>query len=365
MMRDDAIVGRHVEPDDLPEGDRRRARLRRAAPRARRAARTTEGALLARSPSATSAMPATCSARYGTTARADATATSRSRCDPTLAHDTAGDDRRGACACTSRSTGRTSSEDPGDEAGPACDRGLIAKGRTINVTLIFSLAALRRGRRGLHRAGSSGSSPRRRPVHGRLGRELLRLAHRHRGRPAAGRDRRPRRAARASSRSPTPSSPTSTTSSVFSGPRWEYLGGKGATPQRVLWASTSTKNPAYPDMLYVEELIGPDTVNTMPEETIGPTRTTARSEPRLERGLDEARAGVSTSSRRRASTTTDVTDTLEREGVGGVRRRPSRSCSRPCTDEPRPRRAWLRDQRVRAGRGIRTRDASALARAAT
>src|SRR5436190_3367018 len=54
----------------------------------------------------------------------------------------------------------------------------------------------------------------------------------------------------------------------FSGPRWEYLEGKGATKQRCLWASTSTKNPDYRDVLYVEELIGPDTVNTMPLETI-------------------------------------------------------------------------------------------------
>jgi transaldolase len=54
----------------------------------------------------------------------------------------------------------------------------------------------------------------------------------------------------------------------FSGPRWDFLAGKGATPQRCLWASTSTKNPEYRDVIYVEELIGPHTVNTMPEETI-------------------------------------------------------------------------------------------------
>src|SRR4051794_31365601 len=54
----------------------------------------------------------------------------------------------------------------------------------------------------------------------------------------------------------------------FSGPRWDYLAGKGAWPQRCLWASTSTKNPDYRDVMYVEELIGPDTVNTMPAETI-------------------------------------------------------------------------------------------------
>src|ERR1700719_4102398 len=51
---------------------------------------------------------------------------------------------------------------------------------------------------------------------------------------------------------------------AFSGPRWEYLAGKGASPQRVLWASTSTKNPAYPDTMYIDELIGADTVNTIP-----------------------------------------------------------------------------------------------------
>src|SRR5438874_3085271 len=55
---------------------------------------------------------------------------------------------------------------------------------------------------------------------------------------------------------------------AHSGSRWEFLAGKGANPQRCLWASTSTKNPEYRDVLYVEELIGRDTVNTMPEETI-------------------------------------------------------------------------------------------------
>ena len=55
---------------------------------------------------------------------------------------------------------------------------------------------------------------------------------------------------------------------AFAGERWEYLAAKGARPQRCLWASTSTKNPAYRDVLYVEELIGPQTVNTMPLETV-------------------------------------------------------------------------------------------------
>jgi transaldolase len=101
---------------------------------------------------------------------------------------------------------------------------------------------------------------------------------------------------------------------VFRGPRWDYLAGKGATPQRVLWASTSTKNPAYPDTIYIEELIGPDTVNTVPEETIEAYQDHGRPLMRLEEGLADARrlldelaaAGVDYD---------DLTDTLEREGV--------------------------------------------------
>jgi transaldolase len=54
----------------------------------------------------------------------------------------------------------------------------------------------------------------------------------------------------------------------FSGPRWQALADRGARPQRPLWASTSTKNPAYPDTLYVDSLIGPDTITTLPEATI-------------------------------------------------------------------------------------------------
>jgi transaldolase/glucose-6-phosphate isomerase len=63
---------------------------------------------------------------------------------------------------------------------------------------------------------------------------------------------------------------------IFSGPRWEALAAKGAQTQRVLWASTSTKNPAYRDVMYIEELIGVDTVNTMPPATIDAFRDHGR-----------------------------------------------------------------------------------------
>ena len=101
---------------------------------------------------------------------------------------------------------------------------------------------------------------------------------------------------------------------VFAGARWEYLVSKGATPQRVLWASTSTKNPAYADTLYVEELIGADTVNTMPEETIEAYQDHGRPEPRLEQGLDAARKLLGELARAGVDYE-DLTDTLEREGV--------------------------------------------------
>jgi transaldolase len=101
---------------------------------------------------------------------------------------------------------------------------------------------------------------------------------------------------------------------AFAGPRWEYLAGKGATPQRVLWASTSTKNPAYPDTMYVEELIGPDTVNTMPEETIEDYQDHGNPELRLQTGLEDAEALLAELARVGVDYD-DVTATLEREGV--------------------------------------------------
>jgi transaldolase len=101
---------------------------------------------------------------------------------------------------------------------------------------------------------------------------------------------------------------------VFSGPRWEPLAAKGATKQRCLWASTSTKNPAYRDVLYVEELIGPKTVNTMPLETIDAFQDHGNVALTLEQGLDEARQ-VFDDLERVGVDYDDVVKTLEEEGV--------------------------------------------------
>jgi len=77
---------------------------------------------------------------------------------------------------------------------------------------------------------------------------------------------------------------------IFGGARFKALAEKGARVQRVLWASTSTKNPAYNDVLYVETLIGPNTVNTMPDETIVAFRDHGQAAVTVGDGLDEARA---------------------------------------------------------------------------
>jgi transaldolase len=75
---------------------------------------------------------------------------------------------------------------------------------------------------------------------------------------------------------------------IFSGDRWNKLKAKGARVQRPLWASTSTKNPKYPDTLYVNELIGSDTVNTMPLKTLEDFRDHGVAKPTLQSGLEDA-----------------------------------------------------------------------------
>ncbi|HEY0520325.1 MAG TPA: transaldolase [Ilumatobacteraceae bacterium] len=105
----------------------------------------------------------------------------------------------------------------------------------------------------------------------------------------------------------------------FSGHRWEALAARGAVVQRPLWASTSTKNPAYPDTLYVDELIGPDTVNTLPEATIQAFTDHGTLARRVDADVDQAEAtwkaladvGIDLD---------DVADTLEREGVSSFQK---------------------------------------------
>ncbi|HVF73568.1 MAG TPA: transaldolase [Acidimicrobiales bacterium] len=100
----------------------------------------------------------------------------------------------------------------------------------------------------------------------------------------------------------------------FSGPRWEALAARGANLQRPLWASTSTKDPDYPDLLYVDNLIGPDTVNTLPDPTIEAFLDHGTVARTVDDGLDEAREALD----RLGALGIDVEDvaqTLENEGV--------------------------------------------------
>ncbi len=205
---------------------------------------------------------------------------------------------------------------PATKPGLAAIEDVISKGRSINVTLIFSLRRYAEVAesyiRGIERLVAEGGDPRKvasvasffvsridteadrrleelnpaqppKELQGKLAIANAKLAYAH-------------------------------YLEAFSGPRWEFLVGKGATPQRVLWASTSTKNPAYPDTLYVEQLIGSDTVNTMPEETIKAYQDHGDPQARLERDLEGAHALLGELERVGVDYD-DLTDTLEREGV--------------------------------------------------
>ena len=101
---------------------------------------------------------------------------------------------------------------------------------------------------------------------------------------------------------------------IFHGERWQALANKGAQSQRVLWASTSTKNPNYRDVLYVEELIGPDTVNTMPPSTFEAFRDHGRPRASLEEDIEAAQDTMETLEQLGISMA-DATDKLLKDGV--------------------------------------------------
>jgi transaldolase / glucose-6-phosphate isomerase len=101
----------------------------------------------------------------------------------------------------------------------------------------------------------------------------------------------------------------------FAGPRWEALRAKGARTQRLLWASTGTKNPEYSDVLYVEELIGPDTINTMPLATMDAFRDHGKLRASLEEDLPGARQVMATLDRLGISID-QVTAKILDEGIG-------------------------------------------------
>jgi transaldolase len=201
---------------------------------------------------------------------------------------------------------------PATEPGLGAVEDSIAAGRSINVTLIFSLeryaAVAEAYVRGLERLVESGGDPAR----------VASVASFFVSRVDTEADRRLAEVGRADLQGKLAVANAKLAyeryRGIFSGARWERLAAAGARPQRCLWASTSTKNPAYRDVLYVEELIGPDTVNTMPLETIAAFQDHGVCAETLTRGVDEAHALL----RELAAAGVDYDDVvavLEAEGV--------------------------------------------------
>ena len=204
---------------------------------------------------------------------------------------------------------------PATEPGLGAIEESIAQGQVDQHHADLLARALQGRRRGVPPRARAARRGRRRSRARRVGRVVLRLAGRHRGRQAARGDRaNAELAGQARDREREARLPA-LPRGVLRARAGRRSPRKGATPQRCLWASTSTKNPDYRDVLYVEELIGPDTVNTMPPRRSWPSRITATvARTRSTSGVDEAERLLD-ELREAGVDYDDVTDTLEREGV--------------------------------------------------
>jgi transaldolase len=235
--------------------------------------------------------------------------------DPTLAYDTEATYDQAKRLHASIDKPNLYVKIPATRPGLPAIEDMIAAGKSINITLIFSLQRHREVMeayvRGLERLVASGGDPRKvasvasffvsrvdteadkrleaigsdqaLALRGKLAVANARLAYQN-------------------------------WQQVFSGERWQFLASKGASKQWCLWASTSTKNPDYPDTLYVDSLIGPETVNTMPLETVEAFQDHGTVALTVEEGIDEARSLMRELDRVGVDVD-DVTETLEEEGV--------------------------------------------------
>src|ERR687885_365978 len=202
---------------------------------------------------------------------------------------------------------------PATEPGLGAIEDMIAAGRNINVTLIFSLerhqAVMEAYIRGVERLVEGGGDPA--TVHSVASFFVSRVDTETDNRLDAigGHDELKGKLGIANAKLA-----YQNYLETFSGERWDALEAKGATKQRCLWASTSTKNPEYRDVMYVEELIGPATVNTMPEETIQAFQDHGEVAETLTQGVDEARRLLDDLAKVGVDYD-DVVATLEEEGV--------------------------------------------------
>ena len=312
----DGVARRDVEPDDLPGRDRRRRRLRRAAARGAQDRDRAQGGLpraRRRGHPRRLRRPAPDLGR-GRRERPRRLGLARGR--PATSRTTRRARSTRPSACTRSSTGpNLFVKIPATQGGPARDRGVDRRGHPDQRHADLLARAPPRGRRGVRARRAAARRRRRRP------RPRWRPSPRSSSRASTPRptSASTRSAAttssRASSRSPTPSSPTRPTRRSSPATQWEALRAKGASAQRCLWASTSTKNPDYRDVIYVEELIGPrHRQHDAARDASRRSRTTARSRDSLEEDVDGARrtleafaaAGIDYD---------DVVETLEREGV--------------------------------------------------
>ena len=207
---------------------------------------------------------------------------------PELAHDTAGTiaDARRLFAALGRPN--VMIKVPATPAGIPAFQTLISEGINVNVTLMFSLAhyeaVAEAYLRGLEaRAAAGGNLSRVASVASFFVSRVDSAVDK--ALAAAGNQQLPGKIAVANAKIT-----YQRFQAIFTGPRWQKLAQAGAQPQRVLWASTSTKNPAYSDTLYVDELIGPHTVNTMPLNTVDAFLDHGTVAETLTAGLDEAQA---------------------------------------------------------------------------
>ena len=189
--------------------------------------------------------------------------------DPSLAHDTTGTLSAARLLHERISRPNVMIKIPATQQGLPAIREMIAEGRNVNVTLIFSLSRYQEVMdayiEGLEQRMASGS-----PVSNiasvasffisRVDNEIDKRLDQL-GTPSA-------LALRGTAAINQARLAYAAFQKTFSGPRWEALAKAGASVQRPLWASTSTKNPSYPDTMYVDQLIGPDTVNTLPDATL-------------------------------------------------------------------------------------------------